>query len=511
MNISSKPTQSKAWRIILTLTLLVSTLGFVFTPARADEASRTFPATGKTVSGRFLDYWDANGGLAQQGYPISNELQEKSDVDGNTYTVQYFERALFEYHPENEPPNDVLLALIGSYFYNLRYNGDAPGQKVNTSGPLYFPETGKSIGRYFRHYWEDNGGLAQQGYPISNEFLEKSPVDGRTYTVQYFERAVFELHPGSEVKLSLLGAAYYNQRHPGGAPSPGVTPQPTPEPSWLLSSGWTHAAAATNNIMVFYNTANGAAFTARVNDDGSLTELQHFPNSKGNPFLTKGMTHIVAGPDDLLYFYKSSTGAEFTVRVREDGSLGIGQAQQWNPNWTSITVDPETRIALFYNYQSGVWSTNIAKADGSFVPLHYDTNAQPGGTRWSYITAVGNGNWLIIVNVSGKDQVWTVSFNVDDGLYLLKGLVEYPHSVFTSVVSDGTRMLFLNKDSGDALTAKVDADGTFTLLKSTSGWNKWSLVVGTSNRVMVFYKEDPRLIATITVNDDGSYKDLKQY
>ncbi|MEO5950939.1 MAG: copper resistance protein CopC, partial [Chloroflexia bacterium] len=61
----------------------------------------TFDQTKRSACGRFLEYWNANGGLAQQGYPISAEMQEKSDTDGKTYTVQYFERAVFEKHPEN--------------------------------------------------------------------------------------------------------------------------------------------------------------------------------------------------------------------------------------------------------------------------------------------------------------------------------------------------------------------------------------------------------------------------
>ena len=58
----------------------------------------------------FLDYWNAHGGLAQQGFPISEEFVEKSDLNGQEYTVQYFERAVFEMHPENQPPYDVLLS-----------------------------------------------------------------------------------------------------------------------------------------------------------------------------------------------------------------------------------------------------------------------------------------------------------------------------------------------------------------------------------------------------------------
>src|SRR5690349_6831103 len=78
-------------------------------PASAQQNSQTFPETGKTVQGRFLEYWQTNGGLAQQGYPISDEVTEVSPVDGKSYTVQYFERAVFELHPENAAPNDVLL------------------------------------------------------------------------------------------------------------------------------------------------------------------------------------------------------------------------------------------------------------------------------------------------------------------------------------------------------------------------------------------------------------------
>jgi FtsP/CotA-like multicopper oxidase with cupredoxin domain len=85
------------------------------------ETSRTFQETGKTVSGRFLEYWTQNGGLAQQGFPLSNEFQEKSDLDGKTYKVQYFERSVFEFHPENKPPYDVLLSQLGTFRYKEKY------------------------------------------------------------------------------------------------------------------------------------------------------------------------------------------------------------------------------------------------------------------------------------------------------------------------------------------------------------------------------------------------------
>ena len=74
--------------------------------------TRCFPETGECVGGRFLHYWRANGGLALYGYPLTGERRERLE-DGREYVVQYFERARFELHPENQPPNDILLGQFG--------------------------------------------------------------------------------------------------------------------------------------------------------------------------------------------------------------------------------------------------------------------------------------------------------------------------------------------------------------------------------------------------------------
>jgi methionine-rich copper-binding protein CopC len=195
------------------------TINFTVT---APGSCTTFPETGKTVCGKFLDYWNSHGGLAQQGYPISGEMQEVSATDGKTYLVQYFERAVFELHPENQPPNDVLLSLLGNFLYKQKYPNGAPNQTLNSSpGSQLFTQTGHRVGGKFLDYWNSHGGLAQQGYPISDEFTEKSDLNGKTYTVQYFERAVFESHPENQppydVLLSQLGTFMFKQKYPNGA------------------------------------------------------------------------------------------------------------------------------------------------------------------------------------------------------------------------------------------------------------------------------------------------------
>src|SRR6266568_3287337 len=62
----------------------------------AQAGCQSFPQTGHKVCGKFLDYWNGHGALAQQCYPLSEEFTETSSLDGKPYAVQYFERAVFE-------------------------------------------------------------------------------------------------------------------------------------------------------------------------------------------------------------------------------------------------------------------------------------------------------------------------------------------------------------------------------------------------------------------------------
>jgi hypothetical protein len=94
--------------------------------AQPQATCTDFPATKQMVCGRFLEYWQTNGGLAQFGYPISPEFTEKSDLNGNNYSVQYFERAVFESHPENKQPYDVLLSQLGTFQLRQKYPQGAP-------------------------------------------------------------------------------------------------------------------------------------------------------------------------------------------------------------------------------------------------------------------------------------------------------------------------------------------------------------------------------------------------
>jgi beta-lactamase class A len=188
----------------------------------APPTSECFPQTGQCVDGLFYQYWRDNGGLMQQGLPLSPVFTEINAATGRSYAVQYFERARFELHPENMgTPYVVLLGQVGREQFAEKYPEGAP--RRGPAGGVCFPETGYCVRGVFYDYWAANGALAQQGYPIGPEFDEVSAFDGKTYRVQYFERARFEYHPENrppyDVLLGQLGREQFEARYPGGAPS----------------------------------------------------------------------------------------------------------------------------------------------------------------------------------------------------------------------------------------------------------------------------------------------------
>lgn len=86
--------------------------------AQQADTTIVFPETGYRIGGAFRDFWEARGGLAIFGYPLTNELMEEGR------TTQYFERAVFQWHPENSDPHKVLLRRLGAEALE-RVMGDA--------------------------------------------------------------------------------------------------------------------------------------------------------------------------------------------------------------------------------------------------------------------------------------------------------------------------------------------------------------------------------------------------
>ena len=76
------------------------------------RACRSFTGSDHLVCYNFLDFFEENGGVSQFGIPISGfEIH-------NGWIVQYFQKARFEWHPENSPGQWVTVSNLGvRYFY----------------------------------------------------------------------------------------------------------------------------------------------------------------------------------------------------------------------------------------------------------------------------------------------------------------------------------------------------------------------------------------------------------
>jgi hypothetical protein len=198
-------------------------------PSNPPTGQRCFPETRQCISGRFLAQWENHGGLAINGYPLTGERREKLE-DGKEYLVQWFERVRMEYHPENSPPNDVLLGQFGRAIHPA----DPPVAQI--PGQHYFPQTGHNVPNDFMGFWNDNGGLPQFGFPLS-EVIVETLEDGKRYEVQYFERARLERHPQNNpphnIQLGQFGRRILN----GG---PGPSPSPSPGANVIFQDDFTN-------------------------------------------------------------------------------------------------------------------------------------------------------------------------------------------------------------------------------------------------------------------------------
>jgi len=162
--------------------------------------SRYFSETGHNVSGEFLEFYEANpNAIFLYGYPITEQFTSK---DGGT--VQYFQRARFEYHSELPAGQRVTLTTLG----RATFVSTGPVDVAGAFACRAYAETGYSVCFSFLEFFDAHGGTAQFGYPISSFEYHEDKI------VQYFENARLEWQPwrpeGQRVVVSDLGRIYFD-------------------------------------------------------------------------------------------------------------------------------------------------------------------------------------------------------------------------------------------------------------------------------------------------------------
>lgn len=241
-------------RIMVTalVAMMFAGVGIAARTSDAQTSRRCFEETGFCIEGRIRSFWEQNGGLPVFGYPLA--AQGEITVEGQRFQAQQFQRNRLELHPEKAAPYDVLLGRLGAdRLAQLGRSWQQYPAEQPQANCRYFEQTGHNVCGAILRAWRANGlefdgkngksegeHLALFGLPLSGPVTET--LEGKQYTVQWFERARFELHPENQppydVLLGLLGtetttsATTPQPRKPTATPKPKApTATPTPEAS----------------------------------------------------------------------------------------------------------------------------------------------------------------------------------------------------------------------------------------------------------------------------------------
>ncbi|HEX6292943.1 MAG TPA: hypothetical protein VFZ66_27415 [Herpetosiphonaceae bacterium] len=176
-------------------------------------SSRTYE-----VGSDFQSYWQRNGGL-----PVFGFAKTPPYTDGQRM-AQIYERTRLEAYPENQPPYDIQLGLLGEQ--RLLQLGRVWQNESGASrqrGCRFFAETQHNLCEPFLSYWRSHGlefdgrrgkseaeSLALFGYPLT-EAVPEAGADGVSRYTQWFQRVRFEDHGTQGVLLGLLGNEVFNQ------------------------------------------------------------------------------------------------------------------------------------------------------------------------------------------------------------------------------------------------------------------------------------------------------------
>ncbi len=301
--------------------------------AMAQTDTRCFTETGYCISGPIRQYWERNGGLPVFGFPISPLRNET--VESWTGPVQWFERDRLEDHTGQG--QGVLAGRLGVEYLTLQ---GRPWQFRPIGAPQpgcrSFAETGYYLCGGFLTFWERNGGLERFGFPVTDQISER--IEGRDFTVQYFERRRMEFHPENrppfEILLGLLGRDVLQ----GTGPTPMPTPTPLPVSQQI-------SLDAPGENQVISNPVRLIGRTTRMPAGGTLRFRFYEPNG---PELARGTLAVrgqTTGSFDHTVGFSTPVGTRIVIELAEiDPRTGAVVASSerrvsYNPPAQQIFID----------------------------------------------------------------------------------------------------------------------------------------------------------------------------
>jgi hypothetical protein len=230
--------------------------GALVPPAPTIQEAWVAP-TGYAVSGPWLEFYRAHGGEDYFGYPRSPVV---ADPDDPKQCVQYFQRVVLEWHPDNPPQYRIQRRLLSMELMSPEPAPAVQPAGANSRDYWYFPKGDRGLGHAvtnrapdgtwvgFKAYFDRYGREDAFGYPMEPP-TRRVGADGVERWTQRFQAAFFEHHPEFDrdgtkpgtgilwrnwtVQLRLLGDEYLGVRRlpfVSGDPAAHVRRPPAPTP-----------------------------------------------------------------------------------------------------------------------------------------------------------------------------------------------------------------------------------------------------------------------------------------
>jgi hypothetical protein len=172
-------------------------------------------------------------------------------------------------------------------------------------------------------------------------------------------------------------------------------------------------------------------------------------------------------------------------------------------------ASPGDAVWLRYSYAGG-GRTGVLRPDGTTTVLR-DVGLDP---LWFHVLALGNGRVAFYNNTSRLLTIGEVG--ADGGYADLRNNagVDLGHQVVR--VFDDMLLSYLVQATGGgyrgtAVTGRVRADGSYTVLSEPLRWDFWTNIVPVNDGLVLFYNFYSRLAATGRVTGDGGYADLQNH
>jgi hypothetical protein len=355
------------------------------------------------------------------GLPLTEAI---SDPDSGR-TVQYFERARLEYHPELSPGAQVRISALGTsltvdqegWAFQRRQRADVlPDTLIFPLRDLrYYPVTGHSLRGALGTFWDEHGGHAQFGYPVSEPLVEILGDDDAPL-VQYFERARLEYHFGPDdepdrIEVGLLGREYLEQH-----PLPSELLAPAPEISRLAVASTPYYSATSpegQNIILAAQRIDGQVIApdeimsfldalGPITSDAGFAEGQGIENMQIVSMIGGGICQI----SSALYEAAFAGGLEIVERHNHSYLLSF------------FADAPGIEAAV---YTSGDYRADLRWRNDTGQPVHVRSIIdQESRVARVELWGVSDGRSVtldgpVVLNTYEEEETWTLDEDIAEG------------------------------------------------------------------------------------------------